>query len=245
MKEPCRLCFFSSCYICWIPIKDVTFALLSKVPKREDSDMKRAWVLGILALLALSCPAQQVMYSNLKELADDRGDTVTILKVEKRSKNQIYLMGGADYRIEAKDNPGLCRYLKSRCYAVRIDTALYVNCRKMRYKRYRFGGWYAPAMRLREKVYFCAQPVGQVAASTATPPDATRLGGEVGDAIHASGLVSARVYYELNPETGRSEFVSREKMLELLAGCPELQKAFERETSETAEVVGKYLRALR
>ena len=36
------------------------------------------------------------MYSNLKALVEGRGDTVTILKVEKRSKNQIYLMGGAD-----------------------------------------------------------------------------------------------------------------------------------------------------
>lgn len=73
--------------------------------------MKRSWVLGIWALLALPCSAQQIMYSNLKELVEDRGDTVTILKVEKRSKNQIYLMGGADYRIEAEDNSGLCRYL--------------------------------------------------------------------------------------------------------------------------------------
>ena len=206
--------------------------------------MKRSWVLGIWALLAVPCSAQQIMYSNLKELVEDRGDTVTILKVEKRSKNQIYLMGGADYRIEAEDNSGLCRYLKSRCYAVRIDTSLYVNCRKMRYKRYRFGGWYAPAMWVKGKIYYCAQPVGQVAASTATPPDATKLGGEVGDAINASGLVFARVYYELNPETGRSEFVGRKKMLELLAGYPELKEAFEKETSESSEVIGKYLRQL-
>ena len=76
------------------------------------------------------------------------------------------------------------------------------------------------------------------------PPDATKLGGEVGDAINASGLVFARVYYELNPETGRSEFVGREKMLELLADYPELKEAFEKETNESAEVVGKYLRQL-
>lgn len=207
--------------------------------------MKRSWMLGIWALLVLPCSAQQIMYSNLKELTEERGDTVTILKAEKRSKNQIYLMGGADYRIEAKDNPGLCRYLKSRCYAVRMDTALYVNCKKMRYKRYRFGGWYAPAMWAEGKIYFSAQPVGQAAASTATSPDATRLGGEVGSAIHASGLVSARVYYELDPETGRSEFVGREKMLELLSRHPGLKAAFEKETSESAEVTGRYLRALR
>lgn len=102
--------------------------------------MKKSWLSGVLMLLAvLPAVAQQVMYSNLKELVENRGDTVTTLKIEKRTKNQIYLMGGADYRITVDDNPGLCRYLKSRCYAVRVDTSLYVNCRKMRYKRYRFG----------------------------------------------------------------------------------------------------------
>ena len=184
--------------------------------------MKRGWVLGLLALLVLPCSAQQIMYSNLKELVEGRGDTVTILKVEKRSKNQIYLMGGADYRIEAKDNSGLCRYLKSRCYAVRMDTSLYVNCKKMRYKRYRFGGWYAPAMWVKGRIYFCAQPVGQAAASTATPPDATKLGGEVGDAINASGLVHARVYYELNPETGKFELAEANPLVYVHGGYYDL-----------------------
>ena len=126
-------------------------------------------------------------------------------------------------------------------------TVIVYKCwsRKMRYKRYRFGQWYAPAMWLGGKVYFCAQPVGQAATSTMTPDDATRLGGEVGDAINASGLVHARVYYELNPETGKSEFVGRERMMQLLAGYPTLHAEFEKETSESAEVIGKYLRALR
>ena len=49
----------------------------------------------------------------------------------------------------------------------------------------------------------------------------------------------------LNPETGKSEFVGRERMMQLLAGYPTLHAEFEKETSESAEVIGKYLRALR
>lgn len=218
----------------------------NKVSERGGRNMKRYWLLSLLALLMiLPSAAQQVMYSNLKSLVENSGDTVTILKVEKRSKNQIFLMSGGDYRITAGDNPGLSKYLRSRCYAVQIDTSLYVNCRKMRYKRYRFGQWYAPAMWLGGKVYFCAQPVGQAATSTMASDDATRLGGEVGDAIHASGLAYARVYYELNPETGKSEFVGHERMMQLLEEYPALRDEFGKETSEAAEVVGKYLRALR
>ena len=87
----------------------------TKFQKRGGWDMKKSWLSGVLMLLAvLPAAAQQVMYSNLKELVENRGDTVTTLKIEKRTKNRIYLMGGADYRITADGNPGLCRYLKSR-----------------------------------------------------------------------------------------------------------------------------------
>ena len=208
--------------------------------------MKRWWLLGIFGLLvALHGSAQQVIYANLKELVEDRGDTLSTLKIEKRSKNQILLMGGADYRVSVDDNPGLCRYLKSRCYAVRADSALYVNCKKVRYKRFRFGGWYAPATWIQGKIYFYAQPVGSVAASTTQPADATKLGGDVGTAIAASGQVNARVYYELNPETGKVEFVGKDKMIQLLKNEPELLNAFLQESSESAEVTGKYLLRLK
>lgn len=207
--------------------------------------MKRVCLSVLLLCFAVCmCSAQQIMYSSLRELVEDRGDVVSILKVTKRTKNQIFLTGGGDYRIEALGNSGMSRYLKRRCYAVRIDSSLYVNCKKMRYKRFRLGGWYAPAMWVGGKIYYTAQPVGQVAASTATPPDAVKLGGEVGDAIAASGLANERVYYELDPETGRSAFVGKERMAELLQAHPEWLEQLQQETSESAEVMGKYLRLL-
>lgn len=208
--------------------------------------MKRWWLLGVFGILiALPGNAQQVIYASLKELVEDCGDTLSTLQIEKRSKNQILLMGGADYRISVDDNSGLCRYLKSRCYAVRSDSMLYVNCKKMRYKRFRFGGWYAPAMWVQGKIYFYAQPVGSIAASTTQPVDAAKLGGEVGTAIASSGLFNARVFYELNPITGKVEFVGKDKMLLLLKNEPELQRAFLEESSESAEVTGKYLLQLK
>ena len=95
-----------------------------------------------------------------------------------------------------------------------------------------------------KNIYYCAQPVGQVASSTATPPNAVKLGGDVGNAIAASGLVHARVYYELDTTTGKSDFVGKERMAELLADYPDMQKKLLQETSESAEVMGKYLRFL-
>lgn len=189
--------------------------------------------------------AQQLIYPSLKSLLEGTADTVTTLKVEQRSKKQIYLMGGADYKIESQGNGWLSKYIKRRCYAVQIDTTLYLNCRKMRYKRYRFGGSYAKALRVGDHIFYKAQPLGQAASSTVVNEEATKLGGEVGDAINVSGMVTQRVYYELDTTTGRSRFVGKERMAELLEGHADLLEKLAWEKSEEASVMEPYLRALR
>lgn len=150
-------------------------------------------------------------------------------------------VGGADYRIYTDDNSGLNRYLRSRCYAVRIDTALYLNCRKMRYMRYRFGNWYAPTLIVNRHLFFCAQPLGQIASSSFSSDDTPKLGGDVGNAIQVSGYVADRVYYELDTETGRAEFVGKEYLKKRLARRPDVVEAIEAEPTEAASVLRKYL----
>ncbi len=196
-------------------------------------------------LWCLPCKAQQVIYAGMQDWVEGRGDTLSIIKVEKRSKNKLRLSGGADYRIWAEDNEGLCRYLKSRCFAVKVDTALYINCKKVRYNRFRFGAWYAPALHVAGKLYFKAQPVGSVAAGKITPPERTKLGGEVGDALASSALIFERVYYELDPKNGKVEFVGKDKMFSLLKDNPELQTKLLAETSEAAEVMERYIQSLK
>ncbi len=202
-------------------------------------------ILMLLSFCLLQGRAQQVLFSNLKNLLEVRGDTVTTLHVERRSKKQIYLMGGADFKIEARGNEGLSKYIKRRCYAIQMDSILYLNCRKMRYKRYRFGAWYAQALRINGHVFYKAQPLGQVASSTMVDEEATKLGGEVGDAINASGMVTQRVYYELDLTTGYSTFVGKERMAELLAGHPQWIEALQKERSEEAAVIERYLLLLK
>ncbi len=205
----------------------------------------RLWLLSGMALMCtISGVAQQIVYANLSELLENRGDTVTTLRVEKRTKNQTYLVGGGDYKITAQGNRWLTRYLRKRCYAVRVDSALYVNCRKMHYKKFKMGTWYAPAIQICRHIYYKMQPVGQIAASTAMPTDVPRLGGNVGEAISAAGLVHKRVYYEIEPETGQTEFLGRKRMMELLKGNEDLQDEFSQEPDESAETMEKYLKQL-
>jgi hypothetical protein len=64
--------------------------------------MKKLWIICFMTLVGLHLAAQDIVYSTLKDLLAHKGDTVAALKIEKRTKNQISLSGGADYKISAE-----------------------------------------------------------------------------------------------------------------------------------------------
>ena len=214
-----------------------------RLDRKGGRPMKKGCILLLLmSVISLPLIAQNIIYSNLKELLAQDGDTVAVLRVERRSKNQIVLTGGADYRITAGNDESMCRRLKKRCFAVRDEKGdLYLNCRKLRYKKLRFGAWYAPAVQLGKKIYFCAMPLGSVVGANFVEEDDVKLGGNIGDALAASSLVTKRVCYELNGETGKIEFLDKNKMVELLKKSPELKKAYLKEDSQEAKHTFKYL----
>ena len=191
--------------------------------------MKKGCILCLLiSVISLPLIAQNIIYSNLKELLAQHGDTTAVLRVEKRSRNQIVLTGGADYRITAGDDESMCRRLKKRCFAVRDEKGdLYLNCRKLRY------------------IYFCAMPLGSVIGGNFVEEDDVKLGGNIGDALAASSLVTKRVCYELNGETGKVDFLGKDKMLQLLKNYPELKQAYLKDDSQEAKHTFKYLLELR
>ena len=166
-----------------------------RLDRKGGRPMKKGCILLLLmSVISLPLIAQNIIYSNLKELLAQDGDTVAVLRVERRSKNQIVLTGGADYRITAGNDESMCRRLKKRCFAVRDEKGdLYLNCRKLRYKKLRFGAWYAPAVQLGKKIYFCAMPLGSVVGANFVEEDDVKLGGNIGDALAASSLVTKRV----------------------------------------------------
>ena len=122
--------------------------------------MRKIVSLFLFVSLALALKAQDKIYDSYDNLLADKGDIVTTLHKVRRSVNQLYLSGGADYEIYSIDNKQLTKYLKKRCYAVRLNDTLYVNCRNIRYKKYRFGSWYAIGEMVKGKLYFSAQPLG-------------------------------------------------------------------------------------
>lgn len=206
---------------------------------------KKGFLCLLIIMSYLPVVAQHIVYSGLKELLAEKGDTVPNLQIEKRSKNQIALTGGADYRIVSDHNESMSRWLKRHTFAVRDEAGnLYLNCKRLRYKRLRFGSWYAPAIRLGDHIYFSAMPLGSAIGSNFVKDDDVRLGGQVGDALAASSLVGKRVCYELNGETGKVSFLNSEQVSQLLEQHPDLKQQYLREESPEAECVFHYLQEL-
>lgn len=205
--------------------------------------MKKLWIILLLTFAWLPVAAQSIVYSSLKAFLAQEGDTIVGLKVEKRTKNLIVMTGGADYKLSVDNSNAACKYLKNRCYLAKSDGALYINCKRLRYKKLRFGAWYAPALQVKGNLYFSAMPLGSVAAGSSATMD-VMLGGRFGDALAASGQVTKRVYYEIDAATGKVSFVGKDQMLALLNGFPEWETAYLNRNGESAEVIGEYLRLL-
>lgn len=203
--------------------------------------------LFILLLLGfgLHADAQNIIYRSLKDFVAQSGDTLNafqFLEVEKRTKAQLMLQTGGDYRVTS-NSESTTRLLKRRStIIVQKDGELYVHCRKLRINRFRLGRFYAPAMAVGAHVYFCAVPVGPAAVAVVNRDIGM---GVIGEAVASSSAVSQRVYYELNTETGKVTFVGKDKMIELLADYPELKAAFIAENNEEAHVTGRYLQLLK
>ena len=78
--------------------------------------MPKSHLIGLYVLLLFALPsaAQQIVYGSAKALAEERGDTVSTLRVERRTLNQLYLMGGARSTRQPKFQPILAQALLCR-----------------------------------------------------------------------------------------------------------------------------------
>ena len=145
------------------------------------------------------------------------------------------MSGGGDYKIYNGDKE-TDKLIKTKIYAIEVNDSLYVNCRKLKFKKRVIGGWFAPAIVCRGKVYFSAISVG---------PNAAAAFGVIGGAVQAANEASSRVYYEMDPAEKELDKVGSEKMMEILNDYPELREQYEKvELKEHIEIVSKYLQKI-
>ena len=174
-------------------------------------------------------------YNSITNLLNGTYETTLNVIVEKRTKNQIFMSGGADYKIYNGDKE-TDKLIKTKIYAIEVNDSLFVNCRKLKYKKRVIGSWFAPAIVCQGKVYFSAISVG---------PNAAAMFGAIGGAVQAANQASSRVYYEMDPAEKELDKVGSEKMGELLKDYPELLEQYQKEVfKEDIEIVAKYLQQI-
>ncbi|MFA6812321.1 MAG: DUF6563 family protein [Bacteroidaceae bacterium] len=211
--------------------------------------MRRSYLLSlVLVCFSLSTLAQDICYGSMKKYFANRGDTVAPLQIVHRSKNQMKLTGGADYKIfTSTQNESMDRYLRKRCFVVSTnkDSCSFVNCRKLRYKKLRFGNWYAPCVLLGNKLYFSAVPLGSVIGQSFVDFGDAKLGGSVGEALATCNLGSHRVLYVIDGATGKVDYVNQEMMKQLFKDHPEWIEQYSKKTTCESNVLIKYLLELK
>lgn len=208
--------------------------------------MRKAFLFFTLTFaFVFSIDAQVLGYTSMRNFVNNVADTISDIRIEKRKWGQMMLSSGVDYRISVLEGDADYKDVKKKYFAVLDDDGkLYVNCRTLRYKRMKFGSWFAPALRIGNRIYFSALPLGSVAGSIFVKEDSQRVSGDVGDAIATSALVNKRVCYELDCKTGKVLFVDTKRMSKLLQIRPEWQKAYLEENDQTADCAFRYIRLL-
>lgn len=199
--------------------------------------MRTTYLVLFLVLLTQGLFAQEPCrsYNSITDLLNGTYDTTLSVIVEKRTKNQIFMSGGADYKIYNGDKE-TDKLIKTKIYAIEVNDSLYVNCRKLKFKKHVIGAWFAPAIVCQGKVYFYAISVG---------PSAAVAFGVIGGAVQAANEASSRVYYEMDPAMKELDKVGSEKMMILLKDYPELLEQYKKEAlKEHIEIVHKYLQKI-
>ncbi len=195
---------------------------------------------GILFLFCFHSFAVQAqkeveIYRTIRDYIHDQADTARGIRIEKRSRGQIYMVGGNDYKIKSA-NKKLNTAIKKEVWAVKADDSLYLNCSLLQ-----LGLWYAYAEEINEKLYFTA-------AITMNREERQRMalvgafGGPVAAGLAGGDLALQRFYYVMNLKTGQSRYLSRAEMLQTLHSYPELTEKYKKERKpENMDTLKYYL----
>ena len=199
--------------------------------------MKTTSILLFLIFLLSAAHAQEPCksYANISDLLNGVYETTLNVTVEKRTKNQIFMSGGGDYKISNGDKEADKR-IKSELFAIEVNDSLYVNLKGLKYKKRAIGGWFAPALICKGNIYFSALPVG---------PSAAAAFGLIGGAVQAANANVTRVYYVVDSSGKKLKLdkIGSEKIEEMLGNYPELLERYKKEAfKDHIEIIEKYLR---
>ena len=114
--------------------------------------MKKKWYLMLSVLLMGVCNlfAQGKYTFTFSDYMDNKWSYLDSLKIETRSLGNKFWGGGADFKLLTGDGQ-IDKLLKKQARFVICNDTLLVNCRPLKYGKYRLGNGYAFGFRLGEE----------------------------------------------------------------------------------------------
>jgi len=183
------------------------------------------------------------VYMSFEEIKEKTPSLSTELEIERRTKGDIKMNGGNDYKLFKSDKSIKKKTIKKEYYAYADGDSLYINCIK-----YKIQPWYAPVL---SDGNFLV-----IRGGISMIPDIQKkqldnqaqLGymfGAIGGAISGAKLAMLRFIYVIDKETNQITTVSSGYLSELLSDTPELLKQYEAEEEKgNQEIFIKYLKRL-
>lgn len=202
--------------------------------------MNRFWpvLLMIIVLLSNSSNAQSTTYPaggyrNLEEFKKKQPSIPFVFSIEKRSKSEIKMNGGNDYKVLSDSISK--KIIKKKLFAVSNGETLFINCgpKQAQY-------WYADALTEGKYIAFMGG-IGPVAHNNPYLAAGVAFGG-IGGAFEGAHKALLRYLYVIEINDGKLRLLNKEYFETLIEGYPDLKSQFQNEpVKENKEIYLKYL----
>lgn len=178
-------------------------------------------------------------YMSFEEIVSRSPSVQIDLGVLKRTKGDIKMVGGNDYKLTSEDKAVKSKFLKKEIWAYSLGDTLYLNC-----FRYEVQPWYAAVISDGDYLVFR----GGLSQNSEEQERQMQMGysfGAIGGALAGAKLALLRFLYAVDKNTHQIITVTPESLRGLLQKNNELLNRFEEEPNkESEEVLLKYLQLL-
>lgn len=180
---------------------------------------------------------------SFEEIKSKSPSVAAELEIERRTKGDIKMNGGNDYKLFKSDKSIPKKTIKKEYYAYSDGDSLYINC-----IHYKIQPWYAPVLS-DGKFLVIRGGISMIPKIQKEQLDnQAQLGymfGAIGGAIQGAKLAMLRFIYVIDKETNQIKTVSSDYLSELLADTPELLTQYEAEQEKADQTLFiKYLSLL-
>jgi hypothetical protein len=167
-------------------------------------------------------------YMNLKELLNKQPSIPFVFQIEKRTKGDIRMTGGNDYKVHSEVDSISKKKIKNEIYAISTGDTLFLNCYPLGYQT-----WYTQALSTGKYIAFKA------GYSTAEGREAN-----MGGPFAGASAATERFLYLLDTTSGKVVIYDQEKFSEFLDEYPDLKSQFRNETYMGTSTLIKYIKLI-